>query len=396
VGAALWLGLPLAGRQSYRNTRNSLRHAKWGLPLQSSFAVVNAAMRKQRAERIGLLDYHWPDTLRNWTQEGYPVDEKGNPREPVEVFHFDLARIAVSLDSLPLRGQSELLAETEEWTIKRDGAGAAFKYWKHKSGTPEHIDFRMTSREVWERDYRPHLLNLDRERLNIAAAKEALAKRRQQGFWTFYTVGFIWETLRHNLGDKCMLESLLLDPAWIHDFNRVYTDFYISHYKLLLEEVGKPDGVWVCEDLGYKNGLFCSPRTLEQLVFPYFKELVDFFHSYDLPVVLHCDGRIEAALPLIVEAGFDGLNPMEVKAGCDVVRFARKYGDKLSFVGGLDVRILESGNRGLMKHEIENLIEAMKDTGAGYVFGSDHSITTNVSYADYQYALEVYRKRMIY
>jgi len=202
--------------------------------------------------------------------------------------------------------------------------------------------------------------------------------------------------VRASLGDTCMYQSLLLDPGWIHDYNRVYTDFFRAHFKLLIEEAGVPDGIWLYEDLGYRNGLFCSPKVLEELFFPYYEELVDFFHSYDLPVVFHSCGGIEAALPLIVDAGFDGLNPMEVKAGCDTLRFAEKYGDRLAFFGGLDARILESGDRELIRKGVTELVEGMKAIGARYVFGSDHSISTNVRYADFRYALEVYREHMMY
>jgi len=314
----------------------------------------------------------------------------------VDHFAFDMCGVGGWFDTMPLRGHSELIEETDEWTVKRNGAGAAFKYWKHKSGTPEHVDFLMTSREIWERDYRPHLLELDRERVNIKDAAEQLEKRRKQGLWTFYGHLFIWENMRASLGDTCMYQSLLLDPGWIHDYNRVYTDFFRAHFKLLIEEAGVPDGIWLYEDLGYRNGLFCSPKVLEELFFPYYEELVDFFHSYDLPVVFHSCGGIEAALPLIVDAGFDGLNPMEVKAGCDTLRFAEKYGDRLAFFGGLDARILESGDRELIRKGVTELVEGMKAIGARYVFGSDHSISTNVRYADFRYALEVYREHMMY
>ncbi|GAH66589.1 unnamed protein product, partial [marine sediment metagenome] len=227
-------------------------------------------------------------------------------------------------------------------------------------------------------------------------AAKALTRRRDQGLWTHYGHLFIWENMRQSMGDFCLYESLLLDPDWIRDYNRVYTDFFKAHYRALMEEAGKPDGIWVYEDLGYRNGLFCSPKVYEELIFPYFKELVDFFHSYDLPVVLHTCGGIEQALPLIVEAGFDALNPMEVKAGCDVLRFADHYGDKLAFIGGLDARLFESGDRELIRREVVRVVDGMKERGARYVFGSDHSISTNVQYDDFRYALEVYREHMLY
>jgi len=364
--------------------------------MQTSRELVNRMARRDGPDRVGLFDSFWPDTLRKWVAEGYPADEAGNPADPTDQLGLDMCGVGSWFDVLPWRGWSEVVEESEEWIVRRNGAGAALKYWKHKSGTPEHIDFLMTSREVWERDYRPHLLELDRERIDLKGAKGSYATRKEQGFWTFYGHLFVWENMRQSMGDVCMYESLLDDPGWIHDYNRVYTDFFKAHYQLMLDEVGVPDGAWMYEDLGYRNGLFCSPKVLEELIFPYFAELVEFFHSYGLPVVLHSCGGIEAALPLIVEAGFDGLNPMEVKSGCDVVRFARDYGDKLFFCGGLDVRILESGDRDLIRREVAALVEAMKVSGTGYLFGSDHSVTPNVSYADYQFALDVYREHMMH
>lgn len=378
---------------------------------QTSREVVRALLTKGKAERIGLHDSPWGDALRAWTKQGYPThkvmredpdhpelgeQEFDDPVDAVEHFGFDLAGVGGWFDMMPIRDYSELLEETEEWTIKRNGAGAAFKYWKHKSGTPEHIDFRMTSREIWERDYRPHLLHVDRERLDLVKAKEALEKRRAQDKWVSYGHLFIWENMRRSMGDVCMYESLALDPDWVHDYNRVHTDFYKAHYKVLFEEVGLPDGIWMYEDLGYKNGLFCSPKMLKELIFPYFAEVVEFFHGYGLPVVLHTCGRTTDALPLIVDAGFDALNPMEVKAGNNLLQFAEQYGDKLAFIGGFDARIFETGDKPLIRREITRLIAEMKARGARWVFGSDHSISTLTTYESFKYGLEIYREHMMY
>jgi uroporphyrinogen-III decarboxylase len=113
-------------------------------------------------------------------------------------------------------------------------------------------------------------------------------------------------------------------------------------------------------------------------------------------VVLHACGGITEAVPLIVQAGFDGLNPMEAKAGCDTLNLAEKYGDRLTFFGGLDARVLESGDRSLIGAKVTELVEGMKAIGASYVFASDHSLSTNIRYADFQYALGVYREHMMY
>jgi uroporphyrinogen decarboxylase len=369
----------------------------------NSREVIDNLLRKKKADRVGLYDRPWPDTLEKWKGQGYltkandtMVGERGVQINSTEHFGFDICEVGGWIDKFPLKGVSELVEESEEWETRRNGAGASLKYWKNKSGTPEHVDFIMTSREIWERDYRHHLLSVDRDRLNIDNTKKELKKRKSQGLWTCYGDLFIWETMRSSLGDICMMESLLLEPEWIHDYNRVYTDFYKNHYRILIEEAGKPDGIWLYEDLGYKNGLFCSPKTLEDLFFPYYREIIDFFHSYDLPVVLHSCGNITAAMPLIADAGFDALNPIEVKAGCDIFAFAEKYGDRLGFIGGLDARVLESGDRDLINREVIKTVEGMKARGARYVFGSDHSISPLVEYEDFQYAIRVYQEHSRY
>ena len=365
--------------------------------MKTSREVIDRLFRNRPPfERVGFHDSPWGDTLEKWLGQGYPANAEKKPVDPVDHFGFDLAGVGGWFDLMPLRGHSEVVEETDEWRATRNGAGAVLKYWKHKSGTPEHIDFRMTRREVWERDYRPHLLQVDRQRLDIEGTRKNLEARKQQGLWTYFGHLFIWELMRCSMGDICMFESLVLDPDWIRDYNRVYTDFYKAHYRILLEEAGKPDGIWIYEDLGYSQGLFCSPAVLEELIFPYYKEIVDFFHAYDLPVVLHACGGIGQALPLIAAAGFDALNPMQVKAGCDALKFAETYADRLAFVGGLDAMILESGDRQRIRQGVIRLVDGMKSREARYVFGSDHSLSTNVRYEDFKYAVQVYREHMSY
>ncbi len=365
--------------------------------MQNSHDVIAELLRPGGSpERVGLWENPWPDTRRRWVGQGYPTTPEGEPADPVDVFGLDIADVGGWFDLNPWRGYGEVLEETDEWRVTRNGAGAALKYWKHKSGTPEHIDFLMTSRQVWERDYRPHLLRTDPERVRLDAARENLRRRRAEGRWTHYGHMFVWETARQSMGDLCLYQSMLLDPGWMHDYNRTYTDFFKAHFALMFDEAGLPDGVRLCEDLGYRNGLFCSPKVLADVVFPYYAEIVEFFHSYGLPVLLHSCGMIEEALPLIVEAGFDCLDPMEIKAGNRPLDYAQRYGDRLAFMGGLDARVLESGDRVRIRREVAALIDGMKSRGARYIFHSDHSLSTNVDYDDYRCALDIYREHMSY
>ena len=387
----------------------------------TSCELVDNLLRGKKAERVGLMDSPWSETIAAWVEQGYPTrmvykktgeqrwrredgrceevkvsGEYEEPLPPWEHFSYDMAGVG-GFDVMPRRGRSELLEETDEWEVRRNGAGAAFKYWKHKSGTPEHIDFLMTSRQVWERDYRPHLLELDPERIGLEETKKSMELATKAEVWTHFGNMFVWELMRQSMGDVIMYESLILDPDWIHDFNRVYTDMYKKHFVYMFENVGRPNGVWLYEDLGYKNGLFASPGVLEELIFPYYKEMVGFFHGYDLPVVLHTCGSTAQALPLIIDAGFDGLNPMERKAkDNDPFVFAEKYRDQIAFVGGLDARVFESNDKDIIRREIRDYMEGMKARGARLIFASDHSISPNTRYESYKYALDVYREYMMY
>jgi uroporphyrinogen decarboxylase len=393
--------------------------------METGQAVVNALLRRKNAERVALTDSPWTDSILQWVAQGYPtrtvhkevgqkrwrpddgvweeVTTAGEYLEPVpawEHFGYDMVGVGGWFDVHPRRGHSEVLEETDEWEVKRNGSGAALKYWKHKMGTPEHIDFLMTSREIWERDYRSYLLEFDVKRFNDPSLDETRrnsAAARAQGCWTHMGHMFVWEGMRQSMGDVAMYTSLITDPGWIHDYCRVYTDFHKQYYAYLFQNVGLPDGIWVYEDLGYKNGLFASPKVLAELIFPYFAELVAFFHSYDLPVIFHSCGSTAQALPMIIDAGFDALNPMERKAkDNDPFIFAEKYGEKLAFVGGFDVRVWETNDRDLIRREVASYIDGMKARGARLVFASDHSIPPTVTYDTYRYVLDVYRERMMY
>jgi len=391
--------------------------------MQNPREIVDCLLRGKKAERMGLIEGPWDDTVAAWVQQGYPTrtvfkkngwnrwrredgmwekaEKDGLYEEPVppwEHFGFDMVGTGGWFDIMPWRDYEELIEETDEWEIKRNGAGAALKYWKHKSGTPEHMNFLMTNREIWERDYRPHLVEWDEQRVeNLDEQQLKTEIARQANRWVHYGHMFIWESMRQSMGDWTLYTNLLFDPAWIHDYNRVYTDLYKRAFAYFFEHIGLPDGIWIYEDLGYKNGLFASPKVLSELIFPYFKELVDFFHEYNLPVVLHSCGSVAQAIPLIIDAGFDALNPMERKAkDNDPFVFAEKYADKLAFIGGFDARILESNDKETIRKEMIAYMEGMKARGARLIFASDHSLSTLVHYDTYCYAVDVFHDHMMY
>jgi uroporphyrinogen decarboxylase len=94
---------------------------------------------------------------------------------------------------------------------------------------------------------------------------------------------------------------------------------------------------------------------------------------------------------MIVEVGFDGLNPIERKAdGNDPFLFAEKYGEDLVFIGGLDVRVLETNDKDTIQRETKHLLEGMKARNARFVFTEDHSIPPTVDLSSYLWMLDAF------
>jgi uroporphyrinogen decarboxylase len=123
--------------------------------------------------------------------------------------------------------------------------------------------------------------------------------------------------------------------------------------------------------------------------------LYDFFHQHDMPVILHSCGRVTALIPHLIEAGLDCLQPLEVKAGMDLVELKREFGRDLAFMGGIDVRAMADPNPQAIEDEIRRKFEAALP-GGGYIYHSDHSVPNNVSYQQYTRVMELVREHGAY
>ena len=145
----------------------------------------------------------------------------------------------------------------------------------------------------------------------------------------------------------------------------------------------KFDGAFLYYDLGYKNGLFFSLKRYEQQLHPMFKEFCRFFHNKDVKIILHSCGLVKDLIPYFIEERIDCLQPLEVKAGMDLIQLKEKYGDKIAFMGGIDVRLMAQDDPRLIEEEINEKITVAKQ-GGGYIYHSDHSVPRNVSFQNYQ------------
>jgi uroporphyrinogen decarboxylase len=101
-------------------------------------------------------------------------------------------------------------------------------------------------------------------------------------------------------------------------------------------------------------------------------------------VIVHSCGCVESLIPGLLEAGMNCLQVIEVKAGMDLLKLYQQYGERLSFMGGIDVRVLYTNDRKQIDAELEAKIPVVMGHN-GYVLHSDHSIPCTVDYDTYRY-----------
>jgi len=339
-------------------------------------------LRREKTDRIGVYEHFWGDTIQSWKDQGC----MGENEFPAAHFNFDIEQGTSFNLMADFRVKPEVLEETEETILERDGNGAVMRRHKLHSSTPEHVDFLIKDFASWQKHAKP-LLTPDNGRINFEQYRESKKRSREAERFFFWSGPQVFELMKSICGHVAMLENMLLEPEWITDMANTYTDLYIALLETLFAECGKPDGGWFSEDLGFKQHPFLSPAMYREFLFPAHKKFVDFFHSNGLKVIMHSCGFIEPLLPHIVETGIDCLQAIEIKAGMDLLRIYKQYGDRLSFMGGLDVRALCSNDYAAIDRELEAKIPIIKQN-YGFMLHTDHSVPTSVKYETYKYFIQ--------
>ncbi len=105
---------------------------------------------------------------------------------------------------------------------------------------------------------------------------------------------------------------------------------------------------------------------------------------------MDCDGNIEQLIPLWLEAGINGVWPLEVAAGMDALRLRQRYGRDLLLVGGIDKREL-ARDRAAVHAEVLRQVPCLNEQG-GYIATVDHSVPPDVPFDNYVYFRELLRE----
>ncbi len=333
---------------------------------------VLLALQHKEADRIPIHDSPWGTTVTRWRKEGLPEDQS-----PHQYFGFEFSGAGCN-NSLQL--PHKVIEETDEYTIATNADGAVMKNFKGKTSTPEMIDFTITTREIWE-EHKPRMV-MNESRVNLEEQLEANKKAREAGYFYPMSFGPGFTKVCDMVGPERTMIKMMTEPDWIKDIFMTDAQLCVDIAEEMMGYGIEFDAGFIGDDLGFRDYGFFAPETYRELLMPAHKLICDCFKSRGLFMVLHTCGYNMEFIPLFIEAGFDCIQPLEVKAGNDMLKLKRDYGEHLSFMGGIDVRAMASPDPDDIIREISTKIPVMKQ-GGGYIYHSDHSVPDNVSLASY-------------
>ncbi|HAU39191.1 MAG TPA: hypothetical protein DCX07_15935 [Phycisphaerales bacterium] len=346
---------------------------------------VARTLKRQPIDHVAVCESFWGDVMRKWTTEGHIREGE----KLGDHFGFDIRTAWVFNLVADLDKPEEIVEETAETKLVRNGNGALLRWWKNKSGTPEHVDFLVQDRAGWEEHVRPKLVDESvlRRRINFEGYRELRRECQQRQLFFCWAGINVFECMHPVCGHEYMLMGMALDPDWVKDMCTVYADLTLKLQEMLFAEEGRPDGIWYYEDMGFKEKPFMSPAMYKDIVWPAHKKTFSAAHALGCPVIVHSCGYVEPLVPGLIEAGMDCLQAMEVKAGMDLVKLKKDYGDRIAFCGGLDIRTLESNNLQAVEAELQAKLPIAME-GSGYILHTDHSVSDRVNYETYKYFVD--------
>ena len=119
--------------------------------------------------------------------------------------------------------------------------------------------------------------------------------------------------------------------------------------------------------------------------------MVKGFHDHGLPVIKHTDGNIMPLMDMLLDAGFDCLDPIDPLGGMDMAYMKRTYGGVMALKGNVNcATTLVSGTAEEVVRETLGVIQAAA-AGGGLIVSSSNSIHSSVAPLNYLAMLNTIR-----
>jgi len=142
------------------------------------------------------------------------------------------------------------------------------------------------------------------------------------------------------------------------------------------------DMFYPADDFAFKNGLFVRPHIFEQIWRPHFDRILAPMREAGKPILFHSDGKIDAAVEMLIEMGVDGVTPMD-PSGIDYRDYKRRFGHRVTLHGNINITWpLVNGTPADVEKDVAEHMEALKP-GGRWIAGSSHSIVNYIPHENF-------------
>ena len=177
----------------------------------------------------------------------------------------------------------------------------------------------------------------------------------------------------------------LLEPDLIAELHDIITNYALRNIRALLPEIRDSVDIVMlaADDWGTQRDLIASPKVYREFFLPYHQRVNGLVKEIapNVKRFLHSCGAIYNLIDLVIESGFDILNPVQWCAGTPTYRdWKDKARNRIAlWGGGVNSQItLPLGTVADVEAEVREVVKYMAEDG-GYVFCNIHNILAEVT-----------------
>ncbi len=157
--------------------------------------------------------------------------------------------------------------------------------------------------------------------------------RKEEFATAFYAPG-VFEMCHHLMSIQECLMAFYEYPDEMHELIDCITQFELDYAAELCKYV-KPDALFHHDDWGSQISTFISPDMFREFIKPAYMKIYGYYKSHGVELVVHHSDSYAATLvPDMIDMGIDIWQG--VMTSNNIPELIKKYGGKISFMGGID------------------------------------------------------------
>jgi len=359
---------------------------------------MNKALHHEEPDRVPISDFFWGSFVKRWRKDLNLPDSA----EPYAYYNLDWIVTTPNMD--PFIRPFETIRENEIEVVVKTGFGATMRK-RFDFQMPEFISFDIDTIEKLQAvefddpyDHRRYFEAGDNQIAGVGDGFERNSPAWVETVKTLHTDFPVYgsiiecsECLTRLIGQEHTLFWMGMYPDELGACINKIGQFYLDCTKAQIAAAdGLLDGMVIWGDVAYKQTMLFDPEYWREYFKPWVKAMIDECHKHNLPVIYHGCGNVSLIFEDFIEMGLDAYNPLEVKADMDAIRLKKMYGDKIGYCGNNNIQIWETGDLELIKEDVLKKLNAAKR--GGFIFQSDHSVSSAVSGQTYDYIVNLVRE----